>query len=335
MTAGPMQARARMKVTPLKKDSLCIVVLGYVVRGPLGGLVWHHLQYLMGLHRLGHDVYLLEDSDDYASCYDPSRDAMSQDPAYGLAFAAQTLAGVGLGDRWAYYDAHTSRWFGPSADKVMDLCSRADLLLNISNVNPLRPWTARIPVKALIDTDPVFTQIRLLTDPTAGESARSYERYYTFGENYGQPGCGIPQDGLPWKPTRQPVVLDAWPVTPGPHKGRFTTVMQWESYPEREYQGQKYGMKSASFAHYLDLPRKTGAALEMAVGSASAPRTMLAEKGWHVLDPLQVARSPWTYQEYIRQSKAEFTVAKHGYVVSRSGWFSERSTATLPAAGPW
>ncbi len=49
-----------------------IIILGYIVRGPLGGLAWHHLQYVLGLSGLGHDVYFIEDSDDYPSCYDPS-----------------------------------------------------------------------------------------------------------------------------------------------------------------------------------------------------------------------------------------------------------------------
>lgn len=57
-------------------NRLRIIVLGYIVRGPLGGLVWHHLQYVLGLARLGHDVYFVEDSDDYPGCYDPSRDVL-------------------------------------------------------------------------------------------------------------------------------------------------------------------------------------------------------------------------------------------------------------------
>jgi hypothetical protein len=43
---------------------------------------------------------------------------------------------------------------------------------------------------------------------------------------------------------------------------------------------------------------------------------------------------PWTYQRYIQDSKAEFGVAKHGYVVTRSGWFSERSAAYLASGRP-
>ena len=42
---------------------LRVVVWGYIVRGPLGGLAWHHLQYVLGLSQLGHDVWFVEDSD--------------------------------------------------------------------------------------------------------------------------------------------------------------------------------------------------------------------------------------------------------------------------------
>ena len=37
-------------------DRLRIIVLGYIVRGPMGGMAWHHLQYVMGLARLGHEL---------------------------------------------------------------------------------------------------------------------------------------------------------------------------------------------------------------------------------------------------------------------------------------
>ena len=38
------------------QDRLRVVVTGYIVRCPLGGMAWHHLQYLLGLARLGHHV---------------------------------------------------------------------------------------------------------------------------------------------------------------------------------------------------------------------------------------------------------------------------------------
>jgi hypothetical protein len=313
---------------------LRVVVAGYIVRGPLGGLVWHHLQYVLGLHRLGHDVYFVEDSDDYPSCYDPVRDRMDTDPTYGLRFAADTFASIGLAGCWAYYDSHKGHWHGPAAEHVREICARADLLLNISGVNPLRPWLREIPVRCLVDTDPVFMQIRHLSDPRALEQARQHQVFFSFGENLGTARATVPDDGLPWRATRQPVVLDAWPVRPRPAGGKFTTVMQWDSYPARTYQGVRYGMKSASFEPYLDLPARAGPIFELALGSPTGPAAFLRSKGWGVRDPLEVTRDPWMYQRYLQGSRAEFTVAKHGYVVSRCGWFSERSAAYLASGRP-
>ncbi len=313
---------------------LQIIVLGYIVRGPLGGLAWHHLQYVLGLHRLGHDVYFFEDSDDYPSCYDPSRNLTDTDPKYGLKFAESTFKRVGLDGRWVYYDAHRSRWYGPCAGRIRDICSSAELVLNLSGVNPLRHWLLKIPTRVFVDTDPVFTQIRNLKDLDRRRFALQHTVFLSFGENIGTVGCSIPDDCLPWKPTRQPVILDMWKVSPGRPHGKFTTVMQWDSYPPIEYNGYKYGMKSQSFFDYLDLAEKAGTIFEIALGSVSAPRDLLCGKGWRLRNPLEVTRDPWTYQKYIRDSKAEFSVAKHEYVISRSGWFSERSVAYIASGRP-
>ena len=316
-------------VTPLR-----IIIASYIVRGPLGGGTWNKLQYMLGLAALGHDVYFVEDSDDYPSCYDPVRDVTDADPTYGLEYARGVFERVGLQDRWAYYDAHTSRWLGPCADRIVRICRTADLLLNLSGVNPLRPWLMEIPARALIDTDPVFTQIRHLTDASARDRALGHTAFFSFGESIGLYRSTVPSDGLPWQPTRQPVVLVAMSVTPGRAQGKFTTVMLWDSYSAVEYDGIRYNMKSVSFEPYMNLPEKVGAIFELAVGSPSAPRKLLRSKGWIVRDPLEVTRDPWTYLRYIQQSKAEFSVAKHGYVVSRSGWFSERSVAYLASGRP-
>jgi hypothetical protein len=93
-------------------------------------------------------------------------------------------------------------------------------------------------------------------------------------------------------------------------------------------------MKSDSFGSYLDLPERAGRIFELALGSPTAPRAVLRSKGWAERDAREPTRDPWTYQRYIQGSKAEFSVAKHGYVVSRCGWFSERSTAYLASGRP-
>ena len=311
-----------------------IVVLGYIVRGPLGGLVWHHLQYVTGLHGLGHDVLFVEDSDDYPSCYDPSRHVVDTDPSYGLRFAADAFERAGVGGLWAFYDNHTGRWLGPAAGRARAFCESAEVVLNLSGVNPLRDWVAGAPVRALVDTDPAFTQIRHLEDEAARSRALGHTAFFTFGENFGRPGGSIPDDGLPWKPTRQPITLDAWEVTEGPETGPFTTVMQWDSYPPREHGGRRFGMKSESFARFLEIPGACSETFELALGTADAPRDSLSARGWRICNPLEIAKDPPAYQRYIRSSKGEFSVAKHGYMASRSGWFSERSAAYLASGRP-
>jgi hypothetical protein len=309
-------------------------VLGYLVRGPFGGMAWHHLQYVVGLAQLGHDVYFLEDSDDYPCCYDPNRQELGVDPSYGLRFAAQAFDRLGFADRWGYYDAHTARWLGPLVDRARALISTADVLVNVSGVNPLRPWLLEVPARLLIDTDPAFTQVRNLTAPSDYAEALRHTALFSFGENIGRASSSVPDDGLPWRPTRQPVVLDCWPVTVGPADGAFTTVMQWNSYPALEYQGRRFGMKSASFWPYKNLPTLTAQTLELAVGGEWVPRDVLRENCWQVRDPSELSRDPWTYQAYIQASKAEFAVANQGYVDTHCGWFSERSAAYLASGRP-
>jgi hypothetical protein len=316
------------------QSSLRIVVLGYIVRGPIGGLAWHHLQYVTGLRALGHDVYFVEDSDDYASCYDPARGVVDTDPSYGLHFAARVFERLGFGERWCYYDAHTDTWMGPLASHVRGICASADIVLNLSGVNPLRSWLADVPRRVFVDTDPAFTQIRHLTDSNARNLAAAHNSFFTFAENITRDDCLVPADGFAWQPTHQPVQLDLWSVTPGRREGSWTTVMQWDSYRAREYEGRRYGMKSDSFNEFVDLPARAGPVFEIALGSESAPRDFLRARGWRLLDPLEVTRDPWSYQGFIRGSKAEWSVAKHGYVTSRSGWFSERSAAYLASGRP-
>lgn len=314
-------------------SDLRIVVLGYVVRGPLGGLAWHHLQYAAGLARLGHDVWFVEDSDDYPGCYDPERDLTDTDPTYGLSFAERAFSSVGLAGRWAYYDAHGGGWLGPAAAAAVRVCRSADVVLDLSGVNPIRPWVEGVPVRVLVDTDPGFTQARHLQDETARLRAAGHSAFFTFAENVGS-SARLPDDGFAWRATRQPLVADLWPETPPPADGPFTTVMVWESYPPLDVDGDRLGLKSDSFEPYAALPEQVSVPLEIALGGPTAPRSLLKERGWHLVDPRVPTRTLDSYQDYIRASRGEFSVAKHGYVATRSGWFSERSVSYLATGRP-
>lgn len=309
-------------------------MLGYIVRGPLGGLVWHHFQYAYGLHLMGHDVLFVEDSEEYAACYNPATFQMTADPTYGLTFIRSVFSRYHLDNNWAYFDFHSNQWYGRSLKDVLAFLTTADVLLNISGINPLREWVKNIPKKVFIDTDPVFTQIRHLKDKNAWHLAAEHDVFLTYGENYGKPGCSIPNDGFLWKPTRQPVVMDLWKAGNRLSNSRWTTVIQWDSYKTAEWEGRSFGMKSQSFAPYIDLPKRLDEVFELALGSDSAPKDELKKSGWLIVDPLFITRTPESYQQYIMQSKGEWSVAKHAYVMTKSGWFSERSAVYLASGKP-
>jgi hypothetical protein len=314
--------------------SLRIAVFGYIVRGPLGGLAWHHLQYLQGLSDLGHEVAFFEDSEDYASCYNPQTFSMTTDPTFGIAFLTDARERLELQSRWAYFDWHTNSWLGMTQDLALDFLDSADLLLNLSGINPLRPWSEAVPVRVLVDTDPVFTLIKHLQNAMALARAKQHNRFLTFGENLSADRGNAPMDEFSWRPARQPVYLPSWKHHAGPADQPYTTVMQWESYPPAEHNGQKFGMKSDSFATIEQAPRHVVPKLQIALGGQTAPRQRLRRHGWSVVDSLRKTATPGGFQHYLARSRAEFTIAKHGYAVSNCGWFSERSANYLASGRP-
>jgi hypothetical protein len=132
-------------------------------------------------------------------------------------------------------------------------------------------------------------------------------------------------------------VLSEWrPETP--HREVFTTVMNWTSYKPVVYGGQSYGQKDVEFMRFQELPQLIApTVLEIAVNAGKTrrtPRHLLAHKGWQVVDPAEVCPDLDSYRQYIESSKAEWSVAKNGYVLGQPGWFSCRSACYLAAGRP-
>jgi hypothetical protein len=312
-----------------------IVVMGYIVRGPLGGSVWHHFQYVLGLRALGHEVLFLEDSDDFPGCYDPVKFEMTTDPSYGLDFISNTFDAFQLKENWAYFDAHTNSWYGKKKMEVFLFCREADLVLNLSGINPVREWWRQIPCRVFVDTDPAFTQVRHLTEHQPRALAAEHSHFFSFGENIGNDNCKVPDDGFKWAPTRQPIFPEAWTTGFSAAPDRWTTIMQWDSYKSRSFNDMTFGMKSLSFKEFEHLPcLMKNENFEIALGSENAPSEVLRTKGWAIVNPLITTKTPWTFQQYIAGSKGEWTVAKQGYVASNCGWFSERSCNYLVSGKP-
>jgi hypothetical protein len=303
-----------------------IVLAGIIARHPYGGVTWCSLMYLLGLRALGHEVLYVEDTGECV--YDPERNEISTDPAYGTRYIHRSLEPFGLGDCWCFVN-YDGSYHGLSRDEVRAWCADADLFVNLSGGSWFwRDEYARVPRRVFIDTDPVFTQLAIAKgEPWYVEFFRGFDRLFTFGANIGTAECEVPTGGFAWRPTRQPVVTALWRTDTPPVRDRFTTVMTWriESFADVD------GGKDREFAAFMRLPSLTQSRFEIAV---NGPLELLAEHGWSPVDAMGVSRSLWDYRAFIQDSKAEFGVAKHAYVSRRSGWFSDRTECYLAAGRP-
>ncbi|MGD0464890.1 MAG: hypothetical protein ABSB74_20590 [Tepidisphaeraceae bacterium] len=316
---------------------LTIVVGGYIVAYPLGGMTWHHLNYLLGLHELGHEVWFLEDSGSYSYPYNPVTWQSSADSAYGREYLERTFASYGLPKRYCYYSQFEDAHYGLSASELNELLRRADLLLCVSGVTPIREHRPRPRRTAVIDTDPIFTQIRMMRDAELLGYYRQFDAVATFGRLIGTPQCALPTHDMNWIGTNQPIALRHWPVA-AVKSGAFTTIGKWEHTTDRhvEYKGRRYlSSKGVEWMNMLDLPRRVP--WKMTMGMQAMPEAtarVFADHGWKVLDAEKSTLSCQAFGDFIRASAGEFTVAKEIYTRLPSGWFSDRSSAYLASGRP-
>jgi len=323
-----------------------IIVLGIMGRTPLAGVTWQVLHYLEGFRRLGHDVYYVEDTGDWA--YDPVHDTTTEDGSYAVDYISRIMHWCGLPDRWAYRAAAPGGpVFGLSESQVARLLERADALVNLCGATVLRDQHLRVPVRIYLETDPVLPQIEVAQGRQYTiDLLSAHTHHFTFGENLGAGDCRVPVDRFDYRPTRQPIVLDWW--TPATHTAanggrpllpddRFTTISSWrQSGKDVEWNGETYiWSKHVEFLKFIDLPRQTRQPLELALlcGDDEATK-QLTSHGWRIVDAVAVSKDILPYREYIVRSAGEFTVAKDQYIRPRSGWFSDRSACYLAAGKP-
>jgi hypothetical protein len=302
-----------------------ILFAGIIARYPFGGVTWCSLMYLLGLRALGHDVFYIEDTGECV--YDPVQNARSTNPSYGTSYIHAALDPFGLGDRWAFVN-YDGTYHGRDANDVRAYCADADLFLNLSGGSWFwRDEYARIPHKAFIDSDPAFTQLAIAkAEPWYVEFFQRFDRLFTFGANVGTSASPIPTGPFTWHKTWQPVTVGDWSTQLTP-RDRFTSVMTWQIESFTDVGGNK----DQEFLRFIDLPARTSQPFELAI---NGPQRLLREHGWETVDAMGVSRSLWDYRAFIQESKAEFGVAKHTYVASRSGWFSDRTECYLASGRP-
>ncbi len=310
------------------------IILGsYMVRYPLGGMLSWPLQWLVGLARLGHDVFFVEKSGYADSCYDPVQDVMSDDCAYGVATVNALLARFDLHDKWCFADA-AGRYHGLSRQRIADVFNSADLFIDMGTHGSWLDEARRSGLRVLIDAEPAYTQMKMEKRLALGETLACYDHYYTVGCNIGTARSSAPAAGRRWRHIFNPVVMELFRAEPLKPGAAFTTVMNWQAHEPLEFCGRTYGQKDVEFARFIDLPTLVRAPLEVAVSGRNVPVRKLRECGWQIRDAHEVTVSVDSFSQYIRNSMGEFSVCKNVFSATNSGWFSDRSAAYLASWRP-
>ena len=331
-----------------------IVVLGTLGSDPWAGMAWMHMQIAVGLQRLGHDVYYFETTSRWS--YDPIRQSMVCDSEYNLPFLARVADSFGFGDRWAYRQSFSDKkWFGPSRNKAEDILEHADLVFNVAGATRLAEENLKVGRLVYFGTDPVFNEVAFANgDEDARTIIDEHDDVVTYGENIGNTDCLIPPLPRLRAKTRQPILLDYWENSSLPSRG-FTTVCNWKQEGrDIQFQGETYHWsKHHEFLKFIDLPKRLGLPIELAMGLVKADDKrkalgdmipavgmtndeshLLANNDWRLVDAHAFTKDPWSYRDYVKSSRGEFSVAKDQNVRLRSGGFSERSACYLAAGRP-
>ncbi len=303
------------------------------------GNTWTFLQYVVGLARLGIETFWV----DHQEKLDPRLPSRRGRPRirndchsvdYVRARFHETAQAFGFDGRYCIlYDGETTS-FGMSAAALDELAGEADLLLNLAGPLAASSPLLRIARRAYVDLDPGFTQIWA---QQLDLGLDQYHFFFTVGQNVGRPEFRIPTLGTAWEPILPPVVLDLWPAHVDPSCQRLSTIGDWHGSQYAEFEGELYAGKREEFIRFLEVPKRAGRPIEPALSIWQRDHDdlgLLLRNEWCVRDPFLYAGDLESYREFIQFSRAEFSVAKSGYVKSRSGWFSDRTACYLASGKP-
>ena len=311
-------------------ERLRILVSGMIAAVPHhGGATWAVLQYVLGLRDLGHEVTFVEQVDPGA--LRPEGAALEE--SVNAAYMRSVAERFGSADGWALLEEGTTRTTGLGYDGLRAAAREADVLINISGILTDDDLMGAARTKVYLDLDPAFNQ--LWHAQGIDMHFGGHDRFVTVGQAIGTPHCSVPTSGIDWIPTVPPVVLEHWPVVRGGE--RITTIGNWRGYGSVEHEGVKYGQKAHSMRDLMTLAARTDAAFQLALDihpGETPDLEALDRNGWQIVDPAAVAADPDSYRDFIAGSQAELGIAKSGYVLSRCGWFSDRSACYLASGKP-
>lgn len=317
-----------------------IIVMGFTAGCPIAGVIWQHVHYIVGLQRLGHEVYYIEDSARIP--YNPVTFDSSEDYSYAVEILNKLADQFGFQGRWAYcarfLPGHDC--VGMSKQQIVQLYKEADAILNVCGSQEFNEDLLQSDRILYVESDPGVEQIKVDKGiQSTIDYLNQHRALFTFGENVGAEDFPVPSHGMKWLPTRQPIVTDLWKTaTPPPAGAVFTSVANWNTSGRKdiEWRGDKYlWSKSLEFLKFIEAPKASGEEFELATDiPQQATVALFHENRWRLTSPHGMSVDYNLYRDYLQNSKGEYTAAKDQYVRLNTGWFSDRTACYLAAGRP-
>lgn len=232
------------------------------------------------------------------------------------------------------HDLASMQCIGMSKRKLLDRLAGPNALLNLS-YSIHSPLLFEFERRIFCDLDPgeIFYWMTRLE---MGQS--NHHEFWTIGLNVHGGDCRLPASSLKWKTFYPLADTELLRPKPRPATAKFTTIGQWYWDGAIEVEGEFPDLsKKAAFEAYLDLPRRVPEVrfeLAMNIGADDPDRKRLRERGWKLVDPHRVARSPQAYRRYLASALGEFTATKGVDVRWQTGWLSDRAAAFLALGRP-
>ena len=153
---------------------MTIVVAGAIANKPLnGGESWVRLNWTLGLARLGHPVYLVEQISPEA-CVDAKGRPARFKESLNATFFERVVREFGLERSATLICGDGTETLGLPFSELLSLVERAELLVNISGHLRSEALLERARLKVFVDLDPGFTQVwHARGDPNAGVAGHS------------------------------------------------------------------------------------------------------------------------------------------------------------------
>jgi hypothetical protein len=354
-------------------DSLPVTIFlgcGFAAKYPEGGGNFSvPLQWMLGLRRLGLDAVWLEllpaTADaraDAARVHNFHRRLRE----HGLRVRYCLLHQEPADD---VHELSRMRCLGMSLRELRERLAGPNTLLNLSySLHP--PFLLDFDRRIFCDLDPseIFYW---MTKMEMGQS--HHHEFWTIGLNVHGTDCRLPHSAVAASSfdsrklselceartiEGQVVLADAPPTTrrlqwrtfypladtellqpqPRPKTAKFSTIGQWYWGGGVEVNGEFPDLsKKFAFEPYLDLPRRVPKArfeLAMNLNAGDPEIARLRERGWDVVSPHRVARTPGAYRHHLAKALGEFTAIKGVDVAWRTGWVSDRAAAFLALGRP-